>query len=76
MKISHDKWMHYALCMTAAAYAGIVAWWVGLLFALAIGAFKEYLDSRDLDNSWCWDDIKADVIGAVAGTLPHLAALL
>lgn len=42
-------------------------WFAGLACALAMGVGKEYGDERAEGNSCDWDDIAADIVGAIIG---------
>jgi len=75
-RIAPDKWMHYASCLTIAVLVGMIAWYVGLIAALLAGILKELWDSSKDDNYFCWDDMKANAVGAIVGTIPHVVALL
>ena len=61
MRIPPDKYMHYAWCVTIALCIGFIAWWLGLAIAIGIGFFKEWKDSNENGNHFCWWDIVADV---------------
>lgn len=39
----------------------------GLMFALSLGAAKEFYDSRPQGSGWSWKDLSWDVAGAAAG---------
>lgn len=43
-------------------------WFAGVACALAMGVGKEYGDECAEGNSWDWDDIAADVVGAIIGS--------
>lgn len=43
-------------------------WFSGLACALAMGIGKEYGDECAEGNSWDWDDIAADIVGAIIGS--------
>lgn len=76
MDIQPDKYMHYAVCVTIAIFVGFIAWWFGLITAIAIGVMKEVIDSQESQNNFSISDLIADILGAVVGTLPHFIALL
>lgn len=42
-------------------------WFSGLACALAMGVGKEYGDECSEGNNWDWDDIAADIVGAIIG---------
>ncbi len=42
-------------------------WFAGLACALAMGVGKEYGDECAEGNSWDWDDVAADIVGAIIG---------
>ena len=42
-------------------------WFAGVACALAMGMGKEYGDECAEGNNWDWDDIAADVVGAIIG---------
>lgn len=42
-------------------------WFAGLVCALAMGVGKEYGDECAEGNSWSWDDVAADIVGAIIG---------
>lgn len=43
-------------------------WFAGLACALAMGVGKEYGDECAEGNQWDWDDIAADIVGAIIGS--------
>ena len=43
-------------------------WFAGVACALAMGVGKEYGDECAEGNSWDWDDIAADIVGAIIGS--------
>ena len=43
-------------------------WFAGLACALAMGVGKEYGDECAEGNSWDWDDVAADIVGAIIGS--------
>ena len=43
-------------------------WFAGVACALAMGIGKEYGDECAEGNSWDWDDIAADIVGAIIGS--------
>ena len=43
-------------------------WFSGVACALAMGIGKEYGDECAEGNSWDWDDVAADVVGAIIGS--------
>ena len=43
-------------------------WFAGLACALAMGVGKEYGDECAEGNEWDWDDIAADIVGAIIGS--------
>ena len=42
-------------------------WSTGVACALAMGVGKEYGDECAEGNAWSWDDIAADIVGAIIG---------
>ncbi len=42
-------------------------WFAGLACALAMGVGKEYGDECAEGNEWDWDDVAADIVGAIIG---------
>lgn len=43
-------------------------WFAGLACALAMGVGKEYGDECAEGNNWDWDDVAADIVGAIVGS--------
>ena len=43
-------------------------WFAGVACALAMGIGKEYGDECAENNNWDWDDIAADIVGAIIGS--------
>ena len=43
-------------------------WFAGVACALAMGVGKEYGDECAEGNQWDWDDIAADIVGAIIGS--------
>ena len=43
-------------------------WFAGLACALAMGIGKECGDECADGNSWDWDDVAADIVGAIIGS--------
>ena len=43
-------------------------WFAGLACALAMGVGKECGDECAEGNQWDWDDIAADIVGAIIGS--------
>ena len=43
-------------------------WFAGVACALAMGVGKEYGDECTEGNNWSWDDIAADIVGAIIGS--------
>lgn len=43
-------------------------WFSGVACALAMGIGKEYGDECAEGNEWSWDDIAADIVGAIIGS--------
>ena len=43
-------------------------WFAGVACALAMGVGKEYGDECAEGNEWSWDDVAADVVGAIIGS--------
>ena len=43
-------------------------WFAGVACALAMGIGKEYGDECAEGNEWSWDDVAADVVGAIIGS--------
>ncbi len=66
-----DKMMHFTASMIIALYASIVMpIAVAAILALAVGLAKEWYDSRQEGNHWCWWDIAADASGIIVAILP------
>ena len=42
-------------------------WFSGVACALAMGVGKEYGDECAEGNEWSWDDVAADIVGAIIG---------
>ena len=42
-------------------------WFAGVACALAMGIGKEYGDECAEGNEWSWDDVAADIVGAIIG---------
>lgn len=42
-------------------------WFAGVACALAMGVGKEYGDECAENNNWDWQDIAADIVGAIIG---------
>ena len=42
-------------------------WFSGVACALAMGIGKEYGDECAEGNEWDWDDVAADIVGAIIG---------
>lgn len=43
-------------------------WFSGVACALAMGVGKEYGDECAEGNEWDWDDVAADIVGAIIGS--------
>lgn len=43
-------------------------WFGGVACALAMGVGKEYGDECAEGNNWDWDDVAADIVGAIIGS--------
>lgn len=43
-------------------------WFSGIACALAMGVGKEYGDECAENNNWDWDDVAADIVGAIIGS--------
>ena len=43
-------------------------WFSGVACALAMGVGKEYGDECAEGNAWSWDDVAADIVGAIIGS--------
>ena len=43
-------------------------WFSGVACAFAMGVGKEYGDECAEGNEWSWDDIAADIVGAIIGS--------
>ena len=59
-----DKLYHLAACLAVSVYSTEAA------FAAALA--KEYDDSKEHGNHWCWWDLVADTIGIAIGTTIRL----
>lgn len=68
MKIPYDKKLHFICCfIITIALFPLIRWWsIGV--AIAAGFAKEAYDWRDY-GLFSWDDIKADMLGVVAGMM-------
>jgi hypothetical protein len=75
-----DKLLHFDACMFIAFFVAkifslILPKWIGALIgftvAMIFGVLKEIYDSKGYGNVE-WKDIKADLIGAVTGSLMAL----
>lgn len=85
MTIARDKKLHFACCMLIAfaatmligalsnLCAGSLA---GLLTAMGAGVGKEYGDKVNPNNKWDWQDIIADLLGAIIGTAIAASAII
>ena len=43
-------------------------WFAGVACALAMSVGKEYGDECAEGNNWDWDDVAADIVGAIIGS--------
>lgn len=62
-----DKLKHMGVCLCASILSPMLA------IGLAIG--KEYGDKYNAKSHWCWNDLYADGIGIVIGTILHYCML-
>ena len=63
-------WMSLAVTSSQELMEHLLApvWFAGLACALAMGVGKEYGDECAEGNEWDWDDIAADIVGAIIGS--------
>lgn len=63
--IKIDKKLHflgsYAICTTLFVLFGFV--WQSVVVAVLAGCYKEFMDSKQINNYWSWGDIAADLLG-------------
>ncbi len=79
MKIQRDKIKHFSVCFIVAFIASSIEALCGASYVQsilagtiaggAIGVGKEYGDRCSPGNKWDWNDIMADMTGAVVGSL-------
>lgn len=62
--IGKDKLYHLAACLAVSVFDTEAA--------IAAALAKEYDDSREHGNHWCWWDLTADTIGIIIGTTIRL----
>lgn len=61
------------MSLVVTSYQGLMGhllapvWFSGVACALAMGIGKEYGDKCAKDNIWSWDDVVADIVGAIIG---------
>lgn len=77
MKIQQDHFKHFGVCLVVALTASAVeagfgaSYWQSYIAAIiaggAIGVGKEYGDKCAPGNKWDWNDIVADMVGAIVG---------
>ncbi len=66
-----DKTLHFTASMVITLYAlTFLPTLAGIAVAAAIGATKEWYDSKQEGNSWSWGDIIADVAGIITAAVP------
>lgn len=63
-----DKILHFLVNVILAFYST-----EGAVFA---SLAKEFGDKGNPSNHWCWGDIAADMVGALAGTLLRLGTMI
>lgn len=79
MKIQKDKMLHFTVCAFVAFVIAVGIGWLsedffcaavaGFCSGFAIGAGKEYGDSKAVGNKWDWHDLSADTLGAITGAV-------
>ena len=55
-------------CEELMEYLLAPVWFAGVACALAMGIGKEYGDECAEGNEWSWDDVAADIVGAIIGS--------
>jgi len=78
MKIQPDHFKHFCVCLAVAFTASSIeaccgasysqSFVAGIIAGGAIGVGKEYGDKCAPGNKWDWNDIIADMAGAVMGS--------
>lgn len=89
MKLPRDKKIHFLVCVIITILVGIpvslIGIWSGIIAgssaALSAGITKEYCDSKQPNNHWCWWDLLADALGVIVGiflvwSLPYMLKYL
>lgn len=79
MNIGQDKKMHFGVCAVVALFTAlflyiiggtpIVSVFGGYIASMGAGLGKEYGDKVNPSNFWDWEDVVADVVGAISGCL-------
>lgn len=64
---SKDKFKHFSVTYIISTAGGTH----GAAFAMGGGLCKEWCDSKDKGNHWCWKDIVWDLAGTILGSLTH-----
>ena len=64
--IDKNTLKHIAVCFIGAFFG-----WYGLSFVAGCAVTKEWDDSKQKGNHWCWVDIAADCLGMALGTITH-----
>ncbi len=71
--IPTDKLLHFSIsCILAQLCIYTFGEWIGVAICIAVGVIKEYSDSKQPGNHFCWWDILADIVGSAAGLLLYL----
>lgn len=69
MQIKHldkNSIKHFGVCFLLSLLGSY-----GVAFALGASVTKEWKDSKEKNNHWCWVDLTVDVIGCICGYLVH-----
>lgn len=84
--MTKDKYLHFGACAFVSVAITVVliligtSWFAALLggfyAGMAAGLGKEYGDKVNPTNRWDWQDVLADLVGSVAGSVIGLLALL
>lgn len=81
-----DKIYHIVVCALIAAIIALILIFSGgstlsvclggFLGAMSAGLAKEYADSKQYGNHWCWWDLLCDLAGSLIGSLIGLISLV
>ncbi len=69
--IGSDKILHFAVSFVVATTLFIVNVLAGITGSLLLGLLKEYSDSKENNNRWCWDDILFNISGIIFATVVY-----